>query len=478
MLNLVSKKITYRNHTKVFFDFLIIMLGLFLLSECDKDQILFLIFLANLNLSCAAYFVLKLSKNISGIIFFLLHICFYSIAATPMTSTLCIVVFQIKCLSFTKNIPLWLPIFLIILSNDIDVNPRPPFHNSFFNFMNWNLNSLAKDNFQRVQLIKAHNSIFDYDLITICETSLSDVIELPETQLDEYRFVPANNPANTRHGGVGLFYKTSLPFIVRNDLSFDESIVVELKFGPRKIFFTVLYRSPSSNHTSPEFQTFLTNFENLYSKIKAEKPFATFFAGDFNAHSSLWWSDGDTNPEGTELDDLFTLLGLSQLISEPTNFEPYKNPSCIDLLITAQPNLILDSGTRPSLDPYCHHQIIYDKINVRVPPPPPFERKIWHFNRANSAAIKLSMVSFPWLQHLSLNTYPNCQAKSFTDIFLSIMEAFIPNDIKKITPRDPPWITKHIKALLNKKKFYKNFKRHGYKTDDKDRFDAFRTECH
>ena len=138
------------------------------------------------------------------------------------------------------------------------------------------LNSLAKDNFQRVQLIEAHNSIFDYDLISICETSLSDVVELPETLLDEYTFVPANNPANTRHVGVGLFYKNSLPVIVRNDLSFDESIVVELKFGRRKIFFTVLFRSPSSNHNSPEFKTFLTNFENLYSKIKAEIPFATF----------------------------------------------------------------------------------------------------------------------------------------------------------------------------------------------------------
>ena len=112
-------------------------------------------------------------------------------------------------------------------------------------------------------------------------------------------------------------------------------------------------------------------------------------------------------PEGTELDDLFTLLGLSQFISEPTNFEPHKNPSCIDLIITNQPNLILDRGTRPSLDPYCHHQIIYGKINFRVLPPPPFERKIWHFNRANAADIKRSMVSFPCLQHLSLNTDPN-----------------------------------------------------------------------
>ena len=60
--------------------------------------------------------------------------------------------------------------------------------------------------------------------------------------------------------------------------------------------------------------------------------------------------DGHTTPEGREIVNLLTSLGLSQLISEPTNFEPYKNPSCIDLVITGQPNLVLDSGTRTSLD--------------------------------------------------------------------------------------------------------------------------------
>ena len=222
----------------------------------------------------------------------------------------------------------------------------------------------------------------------------------------------------------------------------------------------------------------MANFENLYSEIKAEKPFATFFTGDFNAHSQLWWPDGDTTPEGSALEDLFTLLGLSQLISEPTNFESHKNPSCIDLIITDQPNLILDSETRPSLDPYCHHQIIYGKINFRIPPPPPFERKIWHFKRANLAAIKMSMTSFPWLQHFSLNPDPNWQVKTFTDIFLNIMLNFIPNEIKLNSLRDTPWITKHLKTLLRKKtRLYKNYKRHGYKADDKIRLDAFRIEC-
>ena len=116
------------------------------------------------------------------------------------------------------------------------INPEPQFQNNFLNFMSWNLNSLTMDNFQRVSLIEAHSSIFNYDLISTCETSLNDSVEIPEPLLNEYTFVPANNPANTIHGGVGLFYRNSLPAILRNDLSFDESIVVELKFGRKKYF--------------------------------------------------------------------------------------------------------------------------------------------------------------------------------------------------------------------------------------------------
>ena len=192
-------------------------------------------------------------------------------------------------------------------------------------------------------------------MISICETLLNGSVELPETLLDDYTFVPANKPGNTTHGGVRLFYKNSLPAIFRNDLSFDESIVVELKFGLKKIFFTILYRSPSIRYTSPEFCAFLSNFKYLHSKIQAENPSATFFTGDFNAHLQFWWPDGDTTSEGIEIENLLTSLGLSQIISEPTNFEPSKNPSCIDLIITDQPNLILDSLTRASLDSFCHH---------------------------------------------------------------------------------------------------------------------------
>ena len=317
--------------------------------------------------------------------------------------------------------------------------------------MTWNLNSLSKDNFRHTRLIEAHNTLFNYDLISICETSLNDSVELPEALLDDYTFVPANNPANVRHGGVGLLFKNSLPVIIRNDLSFDESIVIELKFGRKKIF--LLFYIEVLLLTIPRL-----NFKNLHLKIQGEKPFATFFTGDFNAHSQFWWPDGDTNIEGMEIENLFTSLGLPQIISEPTNFEANKNPTCIDLIATDQPNIILDCGTRASLDTYCHHQIIYCIINFRIPPPR-FERRIWHFNRANTAAIKRSMNSFPWFQHLKITTDPNWQVKTFTDTFLNIVSNFIPNETKRFVPRDPPWITKPLKTMLNRKnRLFKNYK--------------------
>ena len=198
-----------------------------------------------------------------------------------------------------------------------------------------------------------------------------------------------------------------MPLTQRHDLSFSETLVVELRLGRKKVFFTVLYRSPANSASSIEFEQFLTNFTNLHNKITLEKPYASFYTGDFNAHSQFWWRDGDTTREGKEIEELFTSLNLYQAISEPTNFQPNKRPSCIDLIVTNQPNLILDSGTRPFPDPKCHHQIVYCKINLRIPPPPPIKRKMWHYNKAKVNLKRTSMKAFPWRQHLSLNTDPN-----------------------------------------------------------------------
>ena len=125
----------------------------------------------------------------------------FSIARTQMCCILCLFVLQICCHSLAKYVSHWLPIMLILLSNDIQLNPGPLWQTDLFYFMTWKMNSLVKDNFQRLNLIEAHNSLFDYDLISINETSLNNTVELPDTLLDNYTVVHANNTANTRHGG-------------------------------------------------------------------------------------------------------------------------------------------------------------------------------------------------------------------------------------------------------------------------------------
>ena len=80
----------------------------------------------------------------------------------------------------------------------------------------------------------------------------------------------------------------------------------------------------------------MEKFTNLHTNILSLKPYHIIYTGDFNAHSTNWWSDGDSNNEGTQLDLLFTELGLTQLISEPTHLREHCHPSCIDLIVTDQ----------------------------------------------------------------------------------------------------------------------------------------------
>ena len=92
--------------------------------------------------------------------------------------------------------------------------------------------------------------------------------------------------------------------------------------------------------------------------------------------------------------------------------------------------------------------------------------------------LKGAFTNFPWSQHLNINTNPNWQVKTFNSIFLNIMSQFIPNETKRFVPRDPPWITKSLKCMLNRKnRLFKNYKKHSYKEEDNVRLHVFRIEC-
>ena len=140
-----------------------------------------------------------------------------------------------------------------------------------------------------------------------------------------------------------------------------------------------------------------------------------------------------------------------------------KNPSCIDLIFTDQHNFVLESGTRASLDVVCHHQIIYCRVNLKPISPPPYERKVWHYNRAIIPLLRRSIVKFDWGNHFRNNSNTNWQAESFNEILLNIISKFVPNKIVKVKPKEPSWIATHLKSMLKiHNRLYKTYKRHGF----------------
>ena len=161
----------------------------------------------------------------------------------------------------------------------------------------------------------------------------------------------------------------------------------------QKGYIVVIYR-PSSQSCN-EFEDFLSILEKLISQIKQLKPSFTIILGDFNASSSDWWPDDIISPEGTHINSLISMYGSDQSISDPTHILP-ASPSCIDLIFTDQPNLVVDSGVHPSLHTNCHHQITYCNLNLVVAYTPPYERSVWDYKRANVGAINTALNKLDW----------------------------------------------------------------------------------
>ena len=107
----------------------------------------------------------------------------------------------------------------------------------------------------------------------------------------------------------------------------------------------------------------------------------------------------------------------------------------------------MDSGVHPSLDSNCHHQIIYAKIDLKIFNPPPYERTVWHFPRANFDYIKNAINLFGW-ESLLNNVDVNEQVSIFNETVMNIMSNFVPNEIITCDDRDPPWKNRYIKNLM------------------------------
>ena len=111
--------------------------------------------------------------------------------------------------------------------------------------------------------------------------------------------------------------------------------------------------------------------------------------------------------------------------------------SCTDLIFIDQPNLVIDCGTHPSLHLNCHHQIIYCKLNLKIVYPPPCQRLVWDFKRANTDSIRKAIKMVDW-HFIFLNKTVHEQVSVFNDVLFNILSNYIPHKYITIDYRNPP----------------------------------------
>ena len=117
--------------------------------------------------------------------------------------------------------------------------------------------------------------------------------------------------------------------------------------------------------------------------------------GDFNAKPKSWYTNDCTDFEGSKINILTSSFGFHQIINKPTHILN-NSSSCIDLIFTTQPNLVMESCVHSSLHANCHHQLPYMKFNLNVLHPPSYEREVWHYKLANSDGIQRAIKNFDW----------------------------------------------------------------------------------
>ena len=263
-----------------------------------------------------------------------------------------------------------------------------------------------------------------------------------------------------------LYIRDGLPIKRRTDLELlPEIIITEIKIARKSVLFGTIYLNPSQN--SEQFETFIDSLQQKINRMKAERPDCTILTGDLNCRSSMWWSEDDEQPEGTALDELMKTNGLYQLIEEQTNIRN-EGCSCIDLIITDQPNMLVDYSVCPSLDEHCQHQIIHGKFNVSLPSPPQYKRIVWDYGKADVQMIIDSINKIDCTACFDGLT-PTEIVEIFTNALSEIFSEHISNKVVKFDDRDSPWMKRELKtAIKRKRRIYAKFVRRGRKQEDWD----------
>ena len=130
-----------------------------------------------------------------------------------------------------------------------------------------------------------------------------------------------------------------------------------------------------------------------------------------------------------------------------------------------------------SLFEKCHHNIVYGKIDFKIPIPPTYMREVWDYKTASAESIQRSVSSIDW-DFLFWGKSIDKRVDILNECLKNIFHNFAPKKVVKCDYRQPPWMTDSIKNKLKERaKLSKKYFKGAKKDSDLVQINALSNEC-
>lgn len=296
------------------------------------------------------------------------------------------------------------------------------------------------------------SSIHEFSIVGITETWLKPDSPLNLINMQNYKFIEKFRPIKPG-GGVGIYIKNNIQYIMREDLStteeFIETIFIEIPVEKSKNkIIGVTYRPPASDNDK-----FIKTLENIFKTIQNENK-AAYILGDFNIDL--------LKQNNFYTQDFFNLLktfGFYPFISKPTRITEFTATVIDNIFSNASVSTKNQAGIFV-VDISDHLPIYYmEKEKIRQKSFIKEEITCRDFRNDNIEKFKMNMANINWNQIIECQTCEDAY-NAFHTLCTNIYESSFPLKKLKKFKQNPtkPWLTTGLIAACHKKnKMYLNF---------------------
>jgi hypothetical protein len=193
---------------------------------------------------------------------------------------------------------------------------------------------------------------------------------------------------------------------------------------------------------------------SFFEFIRSTRPqgnTSTLLMGDFNFPTINWDLYSNRGPElATDFLELVLNHSLTQHVPFPTRYRAGNKPSCLDLVLTDSKHNISSMEALPPLGKSDHVTILFN-LNLTRNSNASSNHRL-NYTKADFTLISSMLDSVDWTEEFSDISAE--EALSILDDFLNDMRNYlIPSKTSsEPTKFKPPWLTRVVKAAINKKR--------------------------